>query len=115
MSERREHKRFFIPEDALAVAPDYTAQILDISVEGMSLWLFNKAPIPQILFYDILLDDANLNAKQVPVKLAWERKPNYLVSSDLCAVKFGVQFGDLSANQKARIDKIIIRYSDGSS
>ncbi|GAB4341945.1 MAG: hypothetical protein Kow0089_16680 [Desulfobulbaceae bacterium] len=109
--ERRRHARFRVSEGAFAFIGNVPFTIRNISEGGMKLEsaVFDDAPAEEMVL-DIFLQHENLYLQDIPVRLVRFQKsgPSTPFSSAhvLC---FGLQFGELTQQQKTRLDYFISR------
>lgn len=115
MVERRQHKRFEAPSDAVVFLrtswPDFTivGKIIDISTFGLS-FLYSAASRQkdESSHLDIILAGPRFSLGEVPFKTI----SDFEISME-CPVGFmaprrrGVQFGDLTDNQKRELEYFI--------
>jgi len=115
MVERRKHKRFDAPNDAVvflrASWPDFTivGKIIDISTCGLA-FLYSAASMQkdESCKLDIILAGPRFSLGKVPFKTI----SDFEISME-CPVGFmaprrrGVQFGDLTDNQKLELEYFI--------
>ena len=107
--ERRRNPRFQVGEGAFAFINNIPFSIMNVSSGGMQLQsvLYDDAP-PENLTLDIFLKNDNFYLQDIPVRLvrvkkAFARTP--FTSTQLRC--FGLQFGELTEQQKTRIDYFI--------
>lgn len=108
-SERRRHPRFQVGEGAFAFINNIPFSILNVSAGGMQLQsvLFDEAHSEQMTL-DIFLKNDNFYLQGIPVHLVRVRKAfarSPFSSTELRC--FGIQFGELTEQQKTRIDYFI--------
>ena len=111
--ERRRHPRFQVSEGAFAFINNIPFSILNVSAGGIKLQtvLFDEVP-PEQMRLDIFLKNENFYLQDIPVRLvrlkkAYARTP--FTSTQLHC--FGLQFGELTEQQKTRLDYFISRNS----
>ena len=72
--ELRESPRYTVPEGAIAISPTNIAQLVDISLGGISLRCHDNHTFSDEFCVDILASEYDFFEKQIPVKLVWEKK-----------------------------------------
>lgn len=111
--ERRRDKRFEVCEGAFAFINNAPFAIRNISKGGMRLQtvVFDDTP-PEDLTLDIFLKNENFYLQDIPVRLIsiWNNHPKTPFSS-LRVRCLGLQFGELTQQQKTRLDYFISRSS----
>lgn len=107
--ERRQHPRFQVGDGAFAFINNIPFSILNVSAGGMKLQsaLYDDVP-SEYLSLDIFLKNENFYLQDIPVRLvrikkAYARSP-FITSHLHC---FGLQFGELTEQQKTRLDYFI--------
>ena len=107
--ERRQHPRFQIGEGAFAFINNIPFSILNVSAGGMKLQsaLYDDVP-SEYMTLDIFLKNENFYLQDIPVRLVrikkgYARSP-FITSNLSC---FGLQFGELTEQQKTRLDYFI--------
>jgi hypothetical protein len=108
-SERRRHPRFRVGEGAFAFINTFPFSILNVSAGGMKLQtvLFDEAPSEQMIL-DIFLKNDNFYLQGIPVHLVRVRNTSARTPFTSTQLRcFGIQFGELTEQQKTRIDYFI--------
>ena len=115
MSESRKHERFKTFEGSLALADGNMAKIIDISRGGVSLLFLDNSllNVPKTLSLDLLSTENKAKANQIPGELAWEQEISFSPISGIIYKKVGIQFGDLSSQQKVQLELLILNYAAG--
>lgn len=107
--ERRKHKRFEVCEGAFAFINNSPFAIRNISKGGMKLQsiVFDDTP-PTDMSVDIFLKNENFYLQDIPVRLVCilNNQPTPPFSS-IRVRCFGLQFGELTQQQKTRLDYFI--------
>ncbi|MFZ5798172.1 MAG: PilZ domain-containing protein [Thermodesulfobacteriota bacterium] len=108
-NERRRNPRFQVGDGAFAFINNIPFAILNVSQGGMKIQsvLFDEVP-PDRMTLDIFLRNENFYLQDIPVHLVRFRK-NYARTPFSSAQLrcFGIQFGELTEQQKTRIDYFI--------
>ncbi|NOX79772.1 MAG: PilZ domain-containing protein [Deltaproteobacteria bacterium] len=109
--ERRRHKRFNVSENALAFINNAPCMIHDISEGGMMLQSVVLEDEPaDTLKLDIFVGSDNFYLQDVPVHLVSRSRRQSAVPFSIVQVKcYGFQFGELTEQQKSRLDYFIAR------
>jgi len=117
MSETRQHERFKTVEGSLALADGNMAKIMDISRGGVSILFLDKSllKIPKTLSLDLLSTENKIKANQIPGELAWEQEISLSSISETIYKKAGIQFGELSPQQKVQLELLILNYAAGKA
>lgn len=107
--ERRQYPRFQVGEGAFAFINNIPFSIMNISTGGMNLQtvLFEDI-LPEQMTMDIFMKHENFYLQDVPVRLVRVRnvfaRTPFMPTQYRC---FGLQFGELTEQQKTRIDYFI--------
>jgi len=115
--DRRKTKRFLVAEDAFAFINNTPFLIRNISHGGMKLQsvAFDDAP-PEHMTLDIFLKSENFYLQDIPVRLIRLQKNFAMTPFTSIQVKcFGLQFGELTEQQKTRLDYFISRSTTGEA
>lgn len=115
--EKRKYCRFQVTEDAYAFINNTTFFIRNISEGGMQLQsvVFDDTP-PDEMLLDIFLKKDNFYLQNIPVRLVRFQNNNAASSFSRVHVKcFGLQFGELTAQQKTRLDYFIAHSTTGEA
>jgi len=113
-SERRKYARFTVGEGAFAFINNIPFAIRNISEGGMKLQsvVFDES-LPQELLLDIFLQNENFYLQNLPVRLVRFQKQSSASPFGNTHIQcFGLQFGDLTEQQKTRLDFFIAHSSD---
>jgi hypothetical protein len=116
-SERRKCSRFKVTEGAFAFINNTPFTIRNISEGGMQLHsvLFDDSPLDEMLV-DIFLKKDNFYLQNIPVHLVRIKKNSAASSfSGLHDKCFGLQFGELTQQQKTRLDYFIAHGTTGEA
>lgn len=107
--ERRQHPRFKVGDGAFAFINNIPFSILNVSSGGMKVQtvLFEDV-LPEHLTMDIFMRNENFYLQDIPVRLVRVRnvfaRTPFMPTQFRC---FGLQFGELTEQQKTRIDYFI--------
>lgn len=114
-SEKRKHPRFSISEGAFAFINNTPFTLRNISEGGLQLQsvMHDDAPSGDMML-DIFVKNDNFYLQDIPVRLVrlQKNKPSSSFSGEHLTC-FGLQFGELTPQQKTRIDSFIIRSTIG--
>lgn len=116
-NERRKHKRFQVCDGAFAFINNIPFTICNISEGGMRLQtvVFEDAPLDEMTL-DIFLKDKNFYLQGIPVRLVTVRKKHANSPFSTLQVRsLGLQFGELSEQQKTRLDSFISQTTAGEA
>jgi c-di-GMP-binding flagellar brake protein YcgR len=105
-NERRRSPRFQVSEGAFAFINNIPFAILNISSGGMQLQsaLYDDVP-PESMQIDIFLKNDNFFLQDIPVRLVRVRNAHPRTPFTTTQLRcFGIQFGELTEQQKTRID-----------
>lgn len=118
--ERRRHARFRVPKDAcVALRSDYlrVAQIERVSMDGLEFsYVADDGPVTEPFELDIFLAGGAFYLYKVPFKTL----SDYETSNDtpfpgLPLRRCGVQFGELTPNQKNMLEYFIQNHTVGKA
>ena len=115
--ERRLFSRFKVTDGAFAFINNTPFVIQNISKGGVQLKsvVFDETP-PEEMVLDIFLKDHNFYLQNIPVRLVRFHKNSSLSPFSNAHVKiFGLQFGELTQQQKSRLDFFIASSSSGEA
>lgn len=116
-NERRAYTRFKVTDGAFAFIHNTPFIIQNISKGGVKLKsvLFEGSPSEEMMV-DIFLKDDNFYLQNIPVRLVRFQKNASSSPFGTTHVRcFGLQFGDLTEQQKSRLDYFIARSSSGEA
>lgn len=115
--ERRRHKRFQVSDGAFAFINNMPFTIRNISTGGMSLQsVFFEDAAQEDLTLDLFLQDEKLYLQDIPVRLINVRKNHAGSPFSTIPVRcLGLQFGDLTEQQKTRLDFFISQTTTGAA
>jgi c-di-GMP-binding flagellar brake protein YcgR len=108
MLEQRKHKRININNETRALAWDKIAKVVDISKGGLSLMFLDdiNSSITGELSLDLLCNEKDLDTRQIPGKIVWNKEVSYSSKPGMVYKKVGIQFGDLSVTQKKQLKNL---------
>lgn len=115
--ERREHPRFRVTDGAFAFIDNILFSIHNISQCGIQLQsvVYDGTPTEEMLL-DIFFKHDNFYLQDVPVRLVRFQKSSPSTPFSNAHVKcIGLQFGELTQQQKSRIDYFIAHNTTGES
>jgi len=128
--ERRSHQRFQVPAGCfVSLGPDYTilGQIIDMSLGGVAFRHMGNTLClrPKDESYlDILLTEGAFSLSKVPVEAISDYEISDVVSNRLVDPiplsykgmrRCGLQFGELTRNQKNQLEYFIENYAIGEA
>ena len=116
-SDRRAYTRFKVVDGAFAFIANTPFIIQNISEGGMALnsVVYDDSP-PEEMLLDMFLKDENLFLENIPVRLVRFQKNISLSPFSTTHSKcFGLQFGELTEQQKTRLDHFIARSSSAQA
>lgn len=106
--DRRQYRRFKVPNDAFAIVKNprfKLGQITDMSLGGMSICYLDELIAGNgTSTVDILLADNEFYIEGIPVSFVWhsECREVYTVNTSVMK-KCGVQFGKLNSEQESKL------------
>jgi hypothetical protein len=116
--ERRKHKRFHAKDGTFAVLrPQWPystkiGQIIDISMGGLAFSDVAGEDQPNRSYeLDILLAEHSFHLTKIPFETIWDQEAEQLPSSTLSMRRCGVQFGELTRNQKSQLEYFVWHYT----
>ncbi len=104
--ESRRHKRYKVQEKVIALSFNDICRIMDISVGGAAIKCLGRSDLPPSWSLDILMVDEKFHAT-IPVKLAWEKEVQFSPVSSIFTKCVGVQFDNLTRENKKKIEYLI--------
>ena len=104
--ELRGHNRYKISDKVIALSFDDVCRLTDISVGGAAIKCIGKSTLPTTWILDILMMEDNFHAT-IPVKLAWEKEVSLSPFSSVFTKCVGVQFDNLTTENKIKVDYLI--------
>lgn len=119
MVDQRKHKRYQVPRNSyvsLGSADFVLGQILDISMGGIAIRYMGSERLPDESHLDIFLTEDDLLLSKVPFKTVSDYEiPNTVLcrtvdpipSSCRTMRRSGLQFGGLTADQRAQLEGFI--------
>jgi hypothetical protein len=115
-AERRANERLHVPKRVLAVLkPYYTrlGRIKDVSMGGLSfIYLDSEVPSTKTTELDIISEDGSLHLDKLPCKtISDSETTEELPNSSVNMRRSGLQFGKLTAHQKAKMKEFIDSYT----
>ena len=116
-NEKRKHTRFTVSDGAFAFINNIPFTVRNISKGGLHLQSvsFDDSPSDDMLL-DIFLKNDNFYLQNIPVRLVRLQNINPSSSFSRVHIKcFGLQFRELSPQQKIRIDSFIARSATGEA
>ena len=112
--ERRKHKRFGVKDGAYSVLsynPTVMGQVVNMSMDGLAVTYKGKR-LEVSNEVDLFISDAGFYTAQIPVKTISDHKlaGKFLFSSKTIWQR-GLQFGDLTNDQKSHLKQFLQRYT----
>jgi len=117
MLEQRKYERFTIASEIRALACDKVARVIDISKGGLALVFLDEAisNLRGEFSLDLLCQAKNLDARQIPGKVVWNREVSFSKIPGMVYKKAGVQFGKLSVTQQKVLRTLLFADDKSSS
>ena len=117
--ERRKHKRFSVSKGAfVALRPNYLkiGQVTDISTGGLAFtYMADEKPPNRSFELDIFLADQAFYLQGVPFRTISDFHSDGIPFSSVRMRRTGVQFRELTPDQKAQLEKFIQDHSIGEA
>lgn len=117
--ERRRQPRLKVRDVAFAVLGDgeEMGQVMDINLLGLSFhYLTDGSEKPTCDSMDIILAEDDLHIRDIPFRRVLDLEIlNGMTFSSLKKHRYGVEFGELSAKQRAQLDHFIRHHTAGSA
>lgn len=119
--ERRKHRRFQVKDGALVAlrlhVSKLVGQIVDISKGGLAFRYIDTGDRPRGSFQlDILLEKSGFLLEKVPAKtISDSEMPDESSYSSTTTRRQGVQFGELTINQKSQLEYFIRNHTVGQA
>jgi hypothetical protein len=117
--ERRKHKRFRVPRDAyVAVRPAYLklGRVIDIGIGGLTFrYIAEEHPPDLSSQLDIFLASEDFYLDKVPFETISDFQADAIPFSSVRMRRTGVQFRDLTPDQKAQLEKFIQDHTIGEA
>ncbi len=119
-AERRKHQRFQAEDGAMVTLRRYASlvgRIIDISKGGLAFRYMDTDERPRGSFQlDILVERAGFLLEKVPAKTISDLElPKEFSYSPTTMRRQGVQFGDLTENQKSKLESFIRNHTVGGA
>ncbi len=119
--DRRGHKRFKVPNDAFALINHrdtvLVGQILDMSADGFSVHCDDHLlQMDDIFTIDIILDDAGLYTKKIPIIIIYAHTVNYKPEDStnyLSMCRYGIQFRTLKYDHSILMENLTPNHPNG--
>lgn len=115
--ERRKHKRFQVDNGAFVVLGsnhDKSGRIIDISVGGLAFRYMTPVERQNGSYLAIVLPETNFYLDEVSIKTISDFElPYKLPTNSMAMRRCGVQFVNLTDNQKSQIEFFINNYTIG--
>ncbi len=113
-AERRFFKRYHAKDGALAFIDSIPGRIVDISEGGMSInYMVFEKEITNRLLLDIFFNDDNFFLQGIPAQVVNEKVKEPLTPfSSVIIRRYSIRFGDLSDDQKNRLEYFIHHNTD---
>ena len=108
-NERRRFKRYRVKNGAYTVNSSRPGLIVDISLGGMSFHYIDRKQWPEENFrLDIVFGpDEEFRLADIPYRIVSDRVTGKRFNSDLVVKRRGIEFGELTAEQRARLEYFI--------
>jgi c-di-GMP-binding flagellar brake protein YcgR len=115
--ERRKHKRFQVDNSAFVILGSHyekLGRIIDISMGGLAFRYMTAVERPNASYLAIVLPETNFCLDEVSAKTISDFElPDKLPASSITVRRCGVQFVNLTDNQKSQIEFFINNYTIG--
>lgn len=110
MLEERKYPRIEAPQNTRVLALDNIAQVIDISVSGLSLLFLDSTndSITDEFSFDILYNKQDIDIRQIPGKIVWSKEVSFSATPGMVYKKTGVKFGNLSPSQQKSLTTLFI-------
>ena len=123
--DQREHKRYQVPTNSyISLGSDQPVlgQIIDISMGGMAFRYMGSEELPEESHLDIYLTENDLCLSKIPFKTVSDQEiPNTVLCKTVDRIppscttmrRTGLQFGELTPDQRAQLESCILNHSVG--
>ncbi len=109
--ERRKHKRFSVSKGAfVALRPSDNGmgRLIDISMAGLTFdYITMQPPSVKATELDIFLTNSAFRLFEIPCQSVWDLNTYDIPSTPLHKRRCGVEFGDLTPDQRLQIEHFI--------
>lgn len=115
--DKRDHPRFKVSDGAFAFINNIPFTIQNISEGGLQLQsvVFDYSSTNDLLL-DLFLRNDNFYLQNIPVRLVrFQKNLSSSAFSRVHVTCFGLQFGELTQQQKTRLDSFIARSTTGEA
>ncbi len=110
-SDRREHKRYAVADDAICMFNEKVGRIINISEGGMAVNFLLDEPFSEENAVTILCRSKDLFINNIPAKLVHEKDRQRLSMGKFDAQTVGVKFKHLRGAQNDQIKEYVSRLS----
>lgn len=107
--ELRKQTRYKIPDKVIALSFEGACRLTDISAGGAAIKCIDKSDLPPRWSLDIMMLEDNFYAT-IPVKLAWEKVVACSPFSTIFTKCVGVEFDNLTAENKSKVNYLIKKH-----
>ena len=115
--EKRNYPRFRVSDGAFAFINNIPFTIQDISEGGLQLQsvAFDDSPSDD-MYLDLFLNNDNFYLQNIPVRLVrFQKNISSSSFSNVHVTCFGLEFGELTPQQKIRLDSFLARSVTGET
>lgn len=106
--ERRQHQRYSVTDKTLAITFGGVGQLLELSAGGFSAKYFDVGFDPKIeCSAEIMVRGSSLYVDEIPLKIIWVGKKDFIPFTSIFTQKVGVQFHELNDMKKQQIEDLV--------
>ncbi len=109
--DRRKHKRYTVPDDAISTCNRKVGRIINISEGGMAVNFIFDEPFSEENNVSILSRTDNLFIKDIPVKLVHKMDGQHSFTGTFQLQTVGARFNYLDGAQQEQIKEYIFQLS----
>ena len=113
--ERRRHKRFSVSEDAFVVLRPLNSgvgRLIDIGMGGLTFdYVYTQPTSVKATELDVFMTNSLFRLREIPCQSVWDLTTYDIPTTPLHRRRCGVEFGDLTPNQRLQIEHFIKKHT----
>jgi hypothetical protein len=113
--ERRKHKRYSVSEGAFVALrpPDSgVGRLIDISMSGLTFdYVTMQPPSAKATELNVFVTNSAFSLREIPIRSVWDLTTYDIPTTPLHKRRCGVEFGDLTSDQRLQIEHFIENYT----